>query len=221
MPAQKSFGGVCILLVSYSNYVHRSSSIVHPATLTTSSVSSFSVLDAIVSDIVEGTFHGFLKDDPYRKPLRILLDCIGFIAGFREASDGLDVLNHSIIAGCNPCSFRRYTGTASNTSLYSYTTRVHSKASPACRTGQRYNVPRNCKLPRQERNFLGLFQIMNRTGNNQPLLKLHQILRNSDAYLNIFKTHLDAFRCSVVVPDHVLVGYICNMFGFFQNLELH
>ena len=68
---------------------------------------------------------------------------MGFIADFKETADGVYTLNHSAIAGCNLCLFRRYNGNARNISLFAYCLKINYHNAASRTSVKRHEAIRN------------------------------------------------------------------------------
>lgn len=88
--------------------VKRTARIIRIIVATYPSVSTNSVLVPVLDYITKGSLGGMKAYAPGGEFLNIYVDCVALLTDYHESADGIDVLNRSVSAGCNICSFRKF-----------------------------------------------------------------------------------------------------------------
>ena len=82
----------------------RSQGCIRTISLTPSGVSSNSVLEFLIEDLVSGSTVGFDCIDACGTEVRVYFDITGFIGDYPSSSAAVDVSGHTSIAPCTHCS---------------------------------------------------------------------------------------------------------------------
>jgi len=210
---KNSVGAVYILPLDLPSYLKTSPSSIRPVALTPKKMSSKKILDLITEDIVTGTTKGYLGRAPSGEKLRVYLDLCGSLADFKEASDGLQTLSHTGIAGCNLCNFRKNNNKFSRHSVNAYSAAAHSRSSAFTRSTWRHYDLLDSGISTRDANFIGMKLPGHSDTSFDTFLRLENDLRRavtSDS-LPHARHHYKAFSCAVVAPDHCIVGNIRNV----------
>jgi len=207
-----SIGGVYLLPADLPSYQKTAPSSIRTISLTPPSMSSLDILELISDDIKVATTDGVLGRDPFGAPVRVYLDLCGVLADFHEASDGFQTLNHSGTAGCNLCNFRKNVSKFDKSSKNGHSTSSHSRNSAFMRTTWRHYDLHNSGMSEDEANFLGMKLSSDDSKSTPVFLELERALSayTTGLQLDHIKWHYKAYPCSVVGPDHCIVGNIKN-----------
>ena len=191
----------------------RSQASIRVLSLTPSGVSTNSVLNYILDDLVSCSTRGVECIDAFGDKVRVYIDVMGYLGDYPASSSVIDVGGHTSNAPCTHCSFHVSRDFLS--SKYAFTTSVHSCNTSYRRTQHRMSSIRKIRLKKDHRKLLGLklFRGSNVNNLNQaPLLKLAELYNNALTLLSSdplppFQLHpKDGYSLNVVAPDHLITG---------------
>ena len=209
-----SVGGFYMIPLNLPLYRRRELSCTRTISLTPPKVSTNTVFDYIIDDLIDGSVNGLRAIDPFGNVVRVFIDVVGFVADYPASSKVLDVMNHGARAPCTHCTFRRRRD--KKQSRYGYTASINSSRTSYSRDIFRTLALRSESFHERFANYMGFNE-----GNLKdidveskwPLLKLglkslqakntFKSMRNGRSILcNSF----DPYVQNIVAPDHCLTG---------------
>ena len=208
-----SMGGCYILPLGISPESRSRVGAIRRIGLTPPGISTNSVLEWIIPDIVKGTTDGFPVTTADGTEAILFLDCIGFVGDYPAVSEVLDVLGHTANAPCHLCSFTRYDKSGRGTSAYAYTSRVCSGHPSFIRTRNRVAQLRTGGVDAGSLRALGLQQEESLANRSQPLHDLSVALSRARPSVpltaggvRVVPSVLEPYRSCVIAPDHLFLG---------------
>ena len=100
-----SFGGIYLSPSGLNVRFRRSQSCIRTVSLTPPGVSTISVLDSIIDELVSGSISGFECFDAFGERVRVYLDVMGFLGDYPASSAVVDLKRHNATASCTPWGF--------------------------------------------------------------------------------------------------------------------
>jgi len=186
----------------------------HKICLAPPGVSATDIMDMVIENVTESMTHGIEVDDCGEKAL-IFPDILCYSGDSPALSSVIGTKGHSADCPCHSCSFRKrkekvlsIVGNDVSTSTC-FAKRTHSKIRD---------------IERQAGNDAKTLDGIGVSNSNAPLMKLSDGVKN---LTNIPKTSkgkqvvpncFDAFRFSLISPDHVFLGLISNALELFMKL---
>ena len=122
----------------------RNQACIRTISLTPPGVSTNSVIDFIINDLVHGSIEGFECTDAFGENVKVFFDVLGFIGDYPAATAVVDLKGHTALAPCGHCGFTL--NRSEHLSTYAYTTSIHSCNSSFRRTQDRTNSVRAAQL---------------------------------------------------------------------------
>ena len=207
-----SVGGVYMNPSSMNIRSRRSQCSIRTISLTPPGVSTNSVIDLIIEDIVNGSISGFECIDAFGKHVVVFFDIIGFIGDYPAASAVLDVLGHTAISPCTHCSFVR--NNSPGMSMYAFTTSITSSNSTYRRSQKRTFSARTRGLTGVQCKLLGLKQMTvldTLKSGSSPLLTLasvfnRELVSREHIAAPFPLAQLDGYCMNLIAPDHLITG---------------
>ncbi len=205
-----SVGGLYLSPSSFHIRSRRSQSSIRTVSLTPAGVSTNSVLNFLIEDLVRGTLEGFDCVDAFGNRVKVFFDVLGFIGDYPAATAVVDLKGHTALAPCGHCGFTL--NRSEDQSTYAYTTSIHSCNTSFRRTQDRTTSLRAVQLSPLHLKYLGLSteQSSEEVQSTSPLLwfvsEHNNALKNSVVDVP-FKFHKkDGYQLNLVAPDHLLTG---------------
>lgn len=149
-----SVGGVYMSPSGLHVRSRRSQYRIRTISLTPTGMSTNSVIDYIIEDLVSGSIEGFQCVDAYGATVRGFLDIVGFIGDYPSASAVVDLNGHTSTAPCTNCGFNF--NKSADLPVYAYTTSVTSRNSSYRRTQNRTEAIRAAELTTGALKTLGM-----------------------------------------------------------------
>ena len=206
-----SVGGLYMSPSSFHVRSRRSQTCIRTISLTPAGVSTNSVIDHIIEDLVTGTIEGFECIDAFGELVTVFFDIMGFIGDYPASSAVVDLKGHNATSPCTHCgfTFNKCTGM----SVYSYTTSIHSCSTAHRRTQERTTSIRQAGLMDFQLKVLGLSSLDTSDFINPsscPLLRFasvhNEALRTSHRAQHLRVFPKDGYALNLVAPDHLLTG---------------
>lgn len=206
-----SVGGLYLSPSSLNLKSRRSQSSVRTVSLTPAGVSTNSVLEYIIEDLVTGSIDGFDCVDAFGDEVKVFFDIMGFLGDYPAASGVVDLKGHMATAPCTVCGFTF--NKKSGMSTYAFTTSISCCNTAYRRSQQRTSSIRAAGLTIYQNKCLGLRVIEDHdfleTG-SCPLLKLaseyNKKLQICDARPSFSAYKKDGYMLNIVAPDHLISG---------------
>lgn len=208
-----SVGGLYMTPCGLHQRSRRSQSSIRVLSLTPSGVSTNSVIDHLLDDIVSGSVEGVECVDAFGQQVRVFVDMLGFLGDYPASSAVVDVSGHQANAPCTHCSF--HVSKNFGQSRYSFTTSATSGSSTHRRTQIRMRTIRKVRLNNKQRKLMGvkLFQEHHETKSGMsPLLKFADLYNDAVEKLRVgpklkMINHLkDGYAANIIAPDHLITG---------------
>lgn len=206
-----SVGGFYMSPSSLNVKSRRSQSTIRTVSLTPAGVSTNTVFDFIIPDLVNGSLHGFFCVDAFGNRVKVFFDIMGFLGDYPAASAVVDLKGHNGLAPCSHCGF--LCDKSSGSSTYAYTTSVTCRSSAFRRSQERTFSVRSAGLSIYHNKCLGMKEIeadQYLTSHTCPLLKLastyNKSLEDYDDVLPIAAVKKDGYELNLVAPDHLISG---------------
>ena len=206
-----SAGGVYMSPASLHIRSKRSQSSIRTISLTPPGVSTNSVIEHLIDDLVRGSTVGFECIDAFGKLVKVYFDIVGFIGDYPASSAVVDLKGHTATAPCTHCGF--VFNKSSGSSVYAYTTSVSCCNSAFRRSQARTDSLRSLGLSTFHHKCLGMSEINSAQYINSgtcPLLKFASVYNTSlqndeiSAHFQLFRR--DGYSLNLVAPDHLLSG---------------
>lgn len=209
-----SVGGLYMNPSSFHTRSRRSQSTIRTVSLTPPGVSTNSVMEFILEDLVQGSIEGIDCVDAFGQHVRVFFDVMGFIGDYPASSGVVDLKGHTANAPCTVCGFVCNKG--SDVSTYAYTTSVTSCNTAYRRSQKRMESIREAGLPEYHHKCLGMSVLDPDTfldSGSCPLLHFaskfnkHLIQRHVSVRALPFDVFdKDGYTLNVVAPDHLITG---------------
>lgn len=206
-----SVGGLYMMPTGFNVRSRRSQAVIRTVSVTPAGVSTNSVLDFLIEDLVNGCIEGIDCVDAFGEKVTVFLDIMGFIGDYPASSGVLDLKGHNATAPCTHCGF---TFTKSpGSSMYAYTTSISSCHTAFRRSQWRSQSIRQAGLSSFQEKCLGLSVLDSndiRTSTSFPLLKLacvHNDTLRSNTHSSPVELYVkDGYDLNLIAPDHLLTG---------------
>lgn len=101
----QSAGGVYMYYPGWCVSARMSSSAVRTISVTPAGVNSDKILEAITSDLVEGTTTGWVLKDCHGAPVHVYLDVAFFVGDYVQVSKSSRMRGHNALAPCSLCAY--------------------------------------------------------------------------------------------------------------------
>ena len=134
-----SVGGLYMSPSSLNVKSRRSQSSVRTVSLTPAGVSTNSVLEFIIEDLVVGSIDGFDCIDAFGEKVKVFFDIMGFLGDYPAASAVVDLNGHMATAPCTLCGFTFNKNPGMST--YAFTTSIN-----CCHTAYRRSQERTSSI---------------------------------------------------------------------------
>ncbi len=206
-----SVGGLYMSPSSFHTRSRRSQSTIRTISLTPAGVSTNSVIDFLIDDLVRGSIDGIDCVDAFGQIVRVFFDVMGFIGDYPASSAVVDLKGHNATAPCTHCGFTFNKSTGVST--FAYITSITSCNTAYRRSQSRTESIREAGLSDYQHKFLGMSVIDQKDFRNCdacPLLKFasvhNEALSNHVCALPFETFDKDGYTLNLVAPDHLITG---------------
>ena len=210
-----SVGGLYMNPCGFHVRSRRSQTTIRTLSLTPAGVSTNSVIEFLIEDLVHGCIEGFDCVDALGQKVKVYLDIMGFIGDYPASSSVVDLKGHNATAPCTSCGFTF--NKSDDSSTYAYSTSIHSCHTSYRRTQQRTESIRAAGLSADDGKHLGMSDLDYThflDSGSCPLLnfaskhneKLRNISTNGDSNLSVQMYEKDGYDMNLIAPDHLITG---------------
>lgn len=208
-----SVGGLYMSPTSFHVRSRRSQTAIRTVSLTPAGVSTNSVIDFLVNDLVHGCIDGFDCIDAFGQKVKVFLDVMGFIGDYPASSSVVDLKGHNATAPCTQCGFTF--NNSPDMSRFAYSTSIHSSHSSYRRSQRRTEDIRATGFSSHDQKNLGMSSIDAEqflSSGSCPLLhfassyngKLKAINASDGPAVNRYE--MDGYDLNLIAPDHLITG---------------
>lgn len=206
-----SVGGMYMSPSSFSVRSRRSQTTIRTISVTPAGVSTNSVIDFIIEDLVTGCTDGFICVDAFGEQVTVFFDIMGFIGDYPASSAVVDLKGHNATAPCTHCGFTF--NKSPGMPIYAFTTSVTSRNTAYRRTQERTASIREVGLTKNQATILGMSDLQKedvfRTS-ACPLLKFassyNEASKRNDHPPGFTALSKDGYTLNLIAPDHLITG---------------